>query len=270
MFYHAGNASPGTEVALSGDEGSRQQLFVPPYSTSAGIYDHMVGLFAFDHWRENFERLEKRYGFELSLVADVACGTGLAAAYLAERGAAVFATDLSLEMLKEAARARAGRRIRYVQQDMRYLQAPGHVDYINCATDAMNHLLSEAEIESALASFLAALRPGGYVVFDMNTPWQLREGSDAESWEFDVDGQHMRWLSTWDEEKMISTLTLIFAARGEDGEDMIEVHCERAYDMAWVSEALCRLGFARVEILDAAGLGRPGDRTRRLVFVARA
>ena len=258
------------EAALSVEKLSRRQSFMPPYSTSAVIYDRMVGLFAFDHWRENFERLERRYGFELSLVADVACGTGLAAAYLARRGARVFATDLSLHMLREAASGRGGGRVRYVQQDMRYLQTPCQVSLINCATDAMNHLLYEAEIEMCLASLRAALRPGGYAVFDMNTAWQLREGSDAESWEFDVDGQHMLWLSAWDEKKMISTLTIIFTAMGDRGGDIVEVHRERAYDMTWVREVLLKMGFSHVEVIDAAGLGKAGNRTRRLIFVARA
>lgn len=255
---------------MSGEELLPQTVLMAPYSTSAGIYNRMVGLFAFEHWRENFERLEKRNGFDLSQVADVACGTGLASQYLSGRGAAVFASDLSLCMLKEAVGGRGSERVRYVQQDMRHLQTPGRVTFINCATDSMNHLLSEVDIKLALASFRAALRPGGYAVFDMNTAWQLREGSDSMSWEFDVEDQHMRWVSAWDENKMIYSLTLIFTARGEDGEDIVEVHLERAYEITWVREALIGLGFTRVEMLDAAGLGKVGDRTRRVIFVARA
>lgn len=263
-------AAAGMEGTVSGNDGPWRQSSKPPYSASAGIYDRMVGFFAFDHWKENFDRLETRYGFELSMVADAACGTGLAAAYLAERGATVYASDLSLWMLSEAAAGRGNGRIRYLQQDMRYLQTPVRVGLINCATDAMNHLLREADVESTLGSFHAALQPGGYAVFDMNTPWQLREGSDVTAWEFDVDGQHMRWLSAWDEKSMTYTLTLIFTALGEDGGDVAEVHRERAYETAWVRDVLFRSGFATVEVLDAAGLGKAGDRTRRLIYVARA
>jgi len=55
------------------DEDRRPRI-VASYSTSAAIYDRMVGCFAFEHWRENLERLERRYGFDLSRVADAACG----------------------------------------------------------------------------------------------------------------------------------------------------------------------------------------------------
>ncbi|MEW6553109.1 MAG: class I SAM-dependent methyltransferase [Actinomycetota bacterium] len=251
-------------------ESQRRRKVMPPYSASADIYDRMVGCFAFDHWRENFELLEERFGFDLSVVADAACGTGIAASYLAERGAMVYASDLSPQMLAQAAAWRANGRIRYMLQDMRYLQVPVRASLVNCATDAMNHLLAEADVESALASFRAALRPGGYAVFDMNTPWQLREGSDPETWEFDVEGQHMRWLSSWDEKEMIHTLTIVFTARGVGGLDVVEEHRERAFEVPWMLDALRRMGFTFAEAFDAAGLGGAVERTRRLVYVARA
>ncbi len=240
-----------------------------PYSTSAAIYDVMVGRYAFEHWKENFERLENRFGFDLSLAADVACGSGLVAAYLARRGGLVLACDLSPQMLREAA-ALKSRGVKCMRQDMRYVQPPERVTFLNCSTDALNHLLSEADIVRAFCSFHAALRAGGHALFDMNTAWQLREGSDTQAWEFEVEGQQMRWLSSWDEATMTSTLTLFFTDRGEGGGDLVEIHRERAYNPSWIHEELIRAGFTGVDIMDAAGLGKAGERTRRLVFVARA
>lgn len=52
------------------------------------------------------------------------------------------------------------------------------------------------------------------------------------------------------------------------GRDVIEVHLERAYDCGWVLEQLERAGFVDAEAMDAAGLGKPSQRTRRLLFVA--
>jgi SAM-dependent methyltransferase len=249
-------------------EKERVPLVVPSYSTSAGIYDLMVGRFAFEHWKENFERLETTYGFDISVVADAACGTGLAAMYLAERGAWVFACDLSEHMLREAAEKQSSIRICYTRQDMRYLQPPEKVTLLSCATDAMNHLLSEDDMRRALNSFRAALRPGGHAIFDMNTAWQLRQGSDTTAWEFEVSGQRMRWLSAWDEERMTSTLSMVFMGADGRGGDVVEVHHERAYDAEWVLGELGDAGFHGAEVLDAAGLGKPSERTRRLLFVA--
>jgi hypothetical protein len=172
-------------------------------------------------------------------------------------------------MLEEAAARHASRRISYVKQDMRYLQTPEKVELVNCATDSMNHLLDEADVSRALSSFRAALLPGGYAIFDMNTAWQLRQGSDTSAWEFDVSGQHMRWMSTWDEERKISTLAMAFVDADRPGRDVVEMHRERAYDTAWVLEELRSAGFSTVEVLDAAGLCKPCAQTRRLIYAAR-
>ncbi len=250
------------------DKAGGRPFAVPAYSVSAGIYDDMVGLYAFEHWEENFERLRSRYGLDTTAVADVACGTGLAAAHLARSGARVFATDLSECMLRVACAKNPGRLISYVKQDMRYLQPPWRVTLVNCATDALNHLMCEDDFGRALASFRASLLPGGAVFFDMNTAWQLREGSDTSSWEFEVEGRRMSWRSAWDEEKKTFTLTMIIRDAGGRGRDVIEVHLERAYDCGWVLEQLERAGFVDAEAMDAAGLGKPSQRTRRLLFVA--
>ena len=241
---------------------------VPSYSTSAPLYEIMVGRYAFEHWRENFERLEKRYDLDISLVADAGCGTGLAAEYLAGRGAEVYAYDLSPQMLREAAGEHGGQGIRYLKQDMRYLQTPARVSLLISVTDAMNHLLNEEDIRRTLSSFYSSMQPGGYALFDMNTTWQLREGNDDQAWEFEVDGRHMRWLSAWDEGSMIFTLSMAFRDEKGQARDLLEVHRERAYDAGWVLGELARAGFCSAEALDAAGLGRPAERTRRLQFVA--
>lgn len=250
-------------------EGKPRARTVPAYTASAAVYDRMVGRYAYEHWRENFERLEKRHGFDISLAADVACGTGLASRYLAERGADVCAFDLSPQMLAAAARATRGLRVRLLRQDMRYLSPPHAVTAIICATDSLNYLLREEDIRRALGSFYAALLPDGYVLFDLNTAWQLREGADTEPWELEIDGRRMRWRSRWDEDGLIATLEMIFPASQADGDEVVETHRERAYAAGWVLDELAKAGFRSAEVFDAAGLGKAGERTRRLQFVAR-
>jgi SAM-dependent methyltransferase len=242
---------------------------LPTYSLTAALYDRMVGLYAFDQWKENFERLEKRYHFDLSVCGDVACGTGLFARYLAERGASVMGFDKSPEMLRAAACALPCGKIKLLRQDMRYLQPPSRLSLIVCATDSLNYLLSGIDVTRTLRSFFHALLPGGHAAFDMNTAWQLREGSDAEPWDFEVDGVRMRWLSSWDEAQKMASLRLVFPEACDDrGNPGFELHREKAYPVHWIIERLLQAGFARADALDAAGLGMPGERTRRVQFVA--
>lgn len=263
----AGRSRPG---GRSGVEADGADGVVPAYDGTARMYDRMVGLYAFDHWRENFEALSRRHGIGPGRSADVACGTGLAARYLAQAGWSVYACDISTAMLREAVKATRSLDVRLLRQDMRYLALPSRVDLLVCASDSLNHLLEEADVARSLRAFRAALRDGGYALFDMNTIWQLREGRDTVAWELEIDGHSTRWFSAWDEDRRIATIRLELRG-GEGGMSgpVVEVHRERGYEAEWMMGALDAAGFASVDVCDAAGLGVVAERTRRLQFVAR-
>jgi SAM-dependent methyltransferase len=98
---------------------------------------------------------------------DVACGTGKSFLPFLERGFAVTACDVSARMLAIAA-AKAGDRVRLERHDMRRLPVLGAFDLITCLDDAVNYLLSGAELEAALAGIRRNLAPGGVAVLDVN------------------------------------------------------------------------------------------------------
>ncbi|MDY6795786.1 MAG: class I SAM-dependent methyltransferase [Actinomycetota bacterium] len=241
---------------------------VSPYSISSFLYDRLVGRYAFEQWRDNFERLEIRYPLRMNLCADVACGTGLAARYLAARGARVFAVDRSREMLIKASEI-AVWGTTFIRQDMRYLSLPLGVDVIVCATDSLNYMLREKDIRRVIRSFYLNLNSGGYALFDMNTIWQLREGADVQPWEFDMDGHALRWVSGWDAAADTAVLEFAFLDMADErGVYPVEIHREKGYPLSWISGELREAGFDGVEVLDASTLGRVGDKTRRAQFVA--
>ncbi|MDI6872884.1 MAG: class I SAM-dependent methyltransferase [Actinomycetota bacterium] len=261
----AGGREEGPGMAGEGVE----ETLVPPYRVSSLLYDRMVGEVLHQAWRENFERLERRYALSLDLVADVACGTGLVTRYLVERGSRVFGVDRSEEMLRvAAARLKGSTGVALLRQDMRYLSLPSKVQTLVCATDSLNHLLSEEDVRRALSSFASALEEGGHLLFDVNTAYQLREGGDETEWSFRVEGWRLNWRSEWVEETSTATLTMhLERADGREG-GWVEVHRERAYPADLLVSILEEAGFRRVEVWDAAGLGKPGAKTRRLQFAA--
>jgi hypothetical protein len=52
---------------------------------------------------------------------------------------------------------------------MRALPALGQFDLVTCLDDALNHLLTEAELLAALSGVRRNLAPGGVAVWDVNT-----------------------------------------------------------------------------------------------------
>jgi SAM-dependent methyltransferase len=101
-------------------------------------------------------------------VLDAACGSGAQAQWLLDQGADVVAVDISPRMIEEAKRRCAGRG-RFLVADLAepLPLEPGSLDGITCSL-ALHYL---ADWSVPLASFAAALRPGGWAVISIDHPF---------------------------------------------------------------------------------------------------
>jgi len=101
-------------------------------------------------------------------VLDAACGTGMHAVALAQRGHAVVGTDLSAEMVARARAnaAAAGVDARFQVAGFGELAARVGGDFaaLLCLGNSLPHVLTAAELNAALADFAACLRPGGLLL----------------------------------------------------------------------------------------------------------
>jgi len=102
-------------------------------------------------------------------VLDAACGTGMHAIALAQQGYKVTGTDLSAGMI-ERARANADAAnidVRFETAGFGELVrrfAPGSFDALLCLGNSLPHLLTPADLATALADFAACLHPGGLLL----------------------------------------------------------------------------------------------------------
>lgn len=246
------------------EEGS----WVPPYSRTAAIYDELVGSALFQGWRENYLRLKRHIGVPISVCADVACGTGMAARFLAEEGARVYAVDISPDMLRVARTRLSGLPVELIVQDLRRLRLPEAVDLMTCNGDSLNHLLEEGELLEALVSFRENMRPGGYAMFDVNTTFQLASQQDVKAWKMRLGRTRMYWRSAYEERCRTALLVMSHVEEGERGNALYrEAHRERGYDREEVERALAEAGFRGSLCWDACGLGPVTATTRRLQFL---
>jgi ubiquinone/menaquinone biosynthesis C-methylase UbiE len=241
------------------------------YHKMAEIYDHIIGEVAFSSWLENFQRLCQAFHLPLSLCADIACGTGLVAAYLASQGAYVYAVDPSEEMLRIARERCRSLQVSFLRQDFLNLELPEKVDLLTCNTDSLNYLLVTEELGQALHNFRRAVKEGGYILFDMNTIFQLKGAADTEEWVMEDEGIRLLWRYSYDEGENVATLRMenFFL---EDGEYHLyqEVHRERGYTLETITQVLREQGFREIYAWDFAGLGPISLYTRRYQLLAKA
>jgi SAM-dependent methyltransferase len=101
-------------------------------------------------------------------VLDAGCGAGAQASWLLDQGADVVAFDISPNMVEEARRRCDGRGRFEVADLSRPLPLePGSLDGITCSLAL--HYIEDWSVP--MASFAAALRPGGWAVISLDHPF---------------------------------------------------------------------------------------------------
>jgi SAM-dependent methyltransferase len=161
------------------------------YEAMAPIYDDFTAHHDYRLMIDVRLDLGKAHGLRGETVLDVGCGTGKSFAPLLDHGWKVTACDLSPAMA-EMARARVGDRVRIEIADMRELPVYGSFDLVCCLDDAVNYLLSAAELRMALGHMAANLAPEGLLTFDSNTLTTYRDFF-GEHVEADANCGRMIW-----------------------------------------------------------------------------
>ena len=124
------------------------------------------------------EQLFREYGFGREAgILDCACGIGTQAIGLAALGYHVTASDISDVELAEA-KERAERdhvSIRFEHADFRALSAvfPEHFDIIIAMDNALPHMLSAGDLDSAVRSITGRIKPGGILIASIRDYDQL-------------------------------------------------------------------------------------------------
>jgi SAM-dependent methyltransferase len=151
-----------------------EALLLPDIATEAyeGLaphYDAFTAGHDYAGWLGLLEAVAVEHGMRGRRLLDVGCGTGKSFLGMLERGYEVVACDLSPEMVTRARDKVPAGRAEVLVADMRDLPELGTFDFVTCTDDAMNYLLSGAELRDALDGFERNLRPGGVAIFDLNT-----------------------------------------------------------------------------------------------------
>jgi glycine/sarcosine N-methyltransferase len=189
-------------------------------------------------------------------VLDVACGTGLHARALAERGVQVVAADASGTMLEEA-KARAGDaagRIEWLYAPMETIAraAAGPFDAILCLGNSLPHLLTDAQLHAAIQGFRALLAPAGIAVVQLlNYDRILERRERIVGVTRRGDTEYVRFYDFLPENVHFNILELHW--RGEECRHELHQTELRPYRAEPLCEAFVRAGFPRPELYSGPG-----------------
>jgi SAM-dependent methyltransferase len=149
------------------------------YDAFARAYDAYTADYEYDRWIATVLAIANDLGLHGREALDAACGTANSTLPLIERGLDVSACDISPAMVERARRKLPDRR-RVGIADMRELRLEDRFDLVTCLDDGVNYLLSEGDLRAGLGGLARSLRPGGLLVFDVNTLSTLRGAYSGE------------------------------------------------------------------------------------------
>jgi len=203
---------------------------------TAPAYERLSRVYDID-WRHAAEAyvplLARLLGrVEKKRVLDLGCGTGLLALELANWGHRVVGIDRSPAMIDVARRKANGRSdVTFSMGDIRRFDVGTGFDAVICTFDALNYVTETTELRSMFRCVRDAIEDHGRFVFDFTTP-TMYEVHHKGALHRTIGSQPIcQWLR-YDRRSRLAVTRFRF------GDDVVEVHRQRAYEMVDVARAL--------------------------------
>jgi SAM-dependent methyltransferase len=241
------------------------------YEPLAPHYDAFTHDHDYAHWMRTLLAVARSHGLEGTRAIDMACGTGRSTLPLVQAGFTVAGYDLSPAML-DVARERLGPRVPLAAADMRDVRGSSDADLVTCLDDAINYLPDDDALRDAIAAIATLLRPGGLLLFDVNT---LRTYRDvfATDRAFERDGALFVWRGDSGPDFAPGSLATATVDVILEGERVTSHHVQRHHTRAAVTAALVDAGLCPRRVYgqtpDGALHDEPDELAHtKLIFVA--
>lgn len=240
------------------------------YGKLAGLYDHFMSGVDYGAWASYVAGFLPASAF----IVECACGTGEISLRLAKMGYSVTASDISQDMLMEAAAKQrrqglSAAKLRFVQMDMRSVSAHKKADAVVACCDGVNYLASLEDVDRFFRAAHAALKPGGRLLFDVSSRYKLQSVLSNNAFcDNGADAAYL-WQNEYDPESKLIRMELSFFRREDGGlyERFDEVHIQRAHSVRELGNRLEKAGF-KYSVYAFGGTEAPGETCERIQFVA--
>ncbi len=249
------------------------------YETLAAMYDALMDDVDYEAWADYIDRMLQKHGCPGKRLLDLGCGTGCISIPLAQRGYQVTGVDISEEMLAAAReKSRALQLdIDWRKQDLTSLQLfdeAGNEMVFDAAIatfDVFNHLTEPEDLQMLFHTLNPLLADEGVLLFDVQTPYKLREYLGNHIFTLHRDDVEYMWENHFDEESQICTMNITFFLRQANGlyrrETMTQE--ERVYDLDLLRLWLKYSDFETASVYEELSENDVKPEAHRAVFIAK-
>lgn len=242
------------------------------YSYFADYYDTLTQNVAYPARADYLCMLLRHLQHSPGLLLDLACGTGSLTVELAKRGLDVFGIDGSASMLSIAQQKANAQNLNilFLCQKMQGIDLYGTVDTVICTLDSINHLTVKKDVQSAFKRVSLFLNPGGYFIFDANTPYKHNQVLANNTFVYDTEKVFCVWQNTLNKENSKVRINLdFFEKEGNLYCRRSEEFFERAYSSEELQAMLETAGLQLVHQYEDMSLEPPSSTSERIIYVAR-
>ncbi len=243
------------------------------YTGFAEVYDTFMDNIPYKEWAKYIQGLLEEYGIRDGLVLELGCGTGTVTELLAEAGYDMIGVDNSGEMLGTAIEKReeSGHDILYLCQDMREFELYGTVRAVVSVCDSMNYITEYEDLVKVFRLVNNYLDPGGFFIFDLNTPYKYREILGDNTFAESREDSAFIWENMFDEETGVNEYDLTLFVREKEGvySRYEETHFQKAYTDQEIIRALKKAGMEPVAMYDAFTREPVREDSQRIYVIAR-
>lgn len=243
------------------------------YEKFAQVYDDLMREIDYKQWGDYVFRLLLNAKNEVKNVLEFGCGTGNITSELAQKGYAVTAVDLSEEMLTVADEKIAEQNladVRFFMGDMSNFQIGEEFDAVVSCCDSVNYLPDKEAVQNFIYCSQDALKSGGLLLFDINTPVKFKEVIKDNTYVYDLDNVYCVWENSPDFEAGRMDYDLSFFIKEEDGRysRYDESQSQYIYTVEEIYHMLKNAGFINIKIYAFGTFLQGSNECDRVQFVA--
>lgn len=236
------------------------------YDEFSYIYDKLSFDLDYEKYADNIKKLVDKYNIKKENMLELAAGSGMLTKYFFDDFDNIDALDISSDMLTVFANNYDPDNVNLINYDMVEFENENTYDLIVILLDSVNYVTEKEDLVKLFKNSYRNLKKGGLLVFDINSPYKIREifGSNCYVYEYEDI------FYTWDnffEDDMVD-MHLDFFIENEDGtyRRVSEFQQERLYQVEEVKDLISEIGFKDINIYDEDNMKEVREDSLRILF----
>lgn len=236
------------------------------YDDFSYIYDKLSFDLDYEKYAENIKSLVKKYGIKKENMLELAAGSGMLTKHFFDEFKNIDALDISGKMLEVFANKYDPENVNLIHYDMVEYAKEDTYDLIVILLDSVNYVTEKEDLIKLFRNCYLSLKKGGLLVFDINSPYKIREIFGNECYVYEYEDIFYTWDNFYEDE--LVDMHLEFFVENEDGSyrRISEFQQERLYEVEEVKEIIEDIGFKNIEIFDEDDMESVKEESLRILF----